>query len=115
VLIVETSMAAGMLKSNEGGSAVLYGIAVLSNQRALKVPTLRRPTFGATDRIGCGCRFREIATTQYGRYLLLAISMPILLPASIYYVLVGRDNCPLSSAPESSPGSISALENLIVA
>lgn len=38
VLIVETSMAAGMLKSNEGGSALLYGIPGLTNQRSCSSP-----------------------------------------------------------------------------
>lgn len=45
VLIVETSMTGGMLKSNEGGSALLYGIPGLSNQQPSSSPHRIGPHF----------------------------------------------------------------------
>lgn len=99
VLIVETSMAVGMPKSNEGGSAVFYGIGRLSNQQPRCSPHLRAPLLVRPTGPGAVAGLSRLQQHRLSPVSFLATSMLILCASfPIWPVAVGRCLAPLGIA-----------------
>ena len=103
VLIVETSMVAGMPKSNEGGSVVFYGIGGLPNQQRCCslhrwAPLLVRPTGSAAvaglSRLQQHKISPESVSSKFHAHPMQLVSH------------MARDSWPLSPAPGDSPDAV---------